>query len=58
MAKRLFAEVSKGSGRRIEQIAAAMRVPTGVLALPMQRLLADKKVRTTGTRRGTKYFAR
>jgi hypothetical protein len=58
MGSRLLAEIKRGGGRRIEQIAASMRVKTSVLKLPVIKLMAEKKIKTTGTRRGTKYFAR
>jgi hypothetical protein len=55
---RLLAFVAKHSGQRIEQIGKAMGTTTKELALPAKKLIAEKKIRTTGTRRATKYFAR
>ena len=55
---RLFSQIRKAGGQRIEQIGAAMKVPTSVLKLPAEKLLAAKRIKTTGQRRGTKYFVR
>lgn len=43
-------------GRRIEVIAEKLHIPTKDLALPVKKLLAAKRIRTTGQRRGTTYF--
>jgi hypothetical protein len=53
----LLAYVTKNSGQRGEQIAAALGTDTKTMRLPMQRLIAEGQVRTTGERRGTRYFA-
>lgn len=53
---KLYAQIKGNAGQRIEQIAGAMGVGTKELALPAKKLIAAKKVRTTGTRRATKYF--
>jgi len=49
------------SGRRsaqdVEQIAELLRTDTKTMRLPMQKLIADKKIRTKGNRRGMTYFA-
>jgi hypothetical protein len=58
LAARLLQEIKKGQGRRIEQIADAMRIRTETLKLPVIKLMEGKKIRTTGTRRGTKYFVK
>jgi hypothetical protein len=52
----LLAQINAKRGQRIEQIAAAMKVPTNDLKLPAQKLLADKKVKTKGQKRGTQCF--
>ena len=51
-------EVKKAGGRRVEEIGKAMGVSTKDLALPVKKLLSDKKIKTTGKRRATRYFAR
>jgi hypothetical protein len=45
-------------GGRIEEIGAAMDVPTRDLVLPMRKLLGARRVRTTGQKRATTYHAR
>jgi hypothetical protein len=35
-----------------------MKTDTAVLKRPMAKLLAAKKLKTTGAKRGTKYFVR
>ena len=57
MAERFLEYVRANDGQRLEQIAAGMKVPSKDLKLPVQKLLADKAISTTGQRRGTKYFA-
>lgn len=52
----LLAAIKKVPGERIEQIAKRMEVGTGELALSVKKLLKDKKIRFTGTRRATRYF--
>jgi hypothetical protein len=46
------------NGVRMEQISAALKIPTKDLVLPMNTLLTENKVRTTGQRRATNYFLR
>jgi len=57
MGENLLAHVKSKPGQRAEQIAAALRSDVKTIRLPMQQLLAAKKVRTKGQRRGTTYFA-
>lgn len=42
-------------GLRIEQINEELGLGTGELALPIKKLLAEKVIRTIGTRRATRY---
>ncbi len=42
-------------GGSVTDIGAALGLPSKDLKLPIKKLLEDKKVRTTGQRRGTKY---
>jgi len=57
MANSLFDYVKKNPGQRGEQIAAALGTDVGTMRKPMQFLLAKKKVKTKGQRRGMTYTA-
>ncbi|GAB4215664.1 MAG: hypothetical protein OHK0013_41440 [Sandaracinaceae bacterium] len=53
---KLDAWVSANPGRRIEEIGKALSIPTSDLSRPMKKLINAGKVRTTGSRRATRYF--
>jgi hypothetical protein len=53
----VLAHVRKNPGQRLEEIGAALGVSTADLKAAVATLLDEKKVRTTGKARGTKYFA-
>lgn len=57
MGAALLAFVQSNPGLGAIEIAEAVKADVGTIRLPMQKLLADRKVRTQGQRRGTKYFA-
>ena len=57
-AEALLREVQKKGDRRMEEIATSMGTSTKELALPMKKLLEDKKVTAKGKARGTKYSAK
>jgi hypothetical protein len=57
MGEKLLAHVKSNPGQRADQIATTLRSDVKTIRLPMQRLLAMKKVKTKGQRRGTTYFA-
>lgn len=57
MGERLLAHVKANPGQRGEQIAAALKTDVKTMRLPMLKLIAEKKVRTEGQRRGMTYFA-
>lgn len=56
-ADQLLAYVKANPGSRGEQVAAGMRSDVKAIRGSMHKLIAAKKVRTTGQRRGMRYFA-
>ncbi|HEX3593772.1 MAG TPA: DNA-binding protein [Polyangiaceae bacterium] len=52
----LLAAIKSGPGQRMEEIAKGLGTSTSELTLPAKKLLADKKIKTKGERRATKYF--
>lgn len=58
LTKSLLAAIKRKPGQRIEEIGKGMSVNTKELALPVSKLFDAKVIRTTGTRRATKYFPR
>jgi hypothetical protein len=57
LAGKVLAHVKANQGHRLEEIGAALKVATKDLKRPVANLLEAKKLRTTGQKRGTKYFA-
>ncbi|MBL8859250.1 MAG: hypothetical protein JNL28_12135 [Planctomycetes bacterium] len=57
MSESLLAHVQSNPGQRGEQIAAALKTDVGTMRLPMQKLIAAKKIKTKGNRRGMTYTA-
>jgi hypothetical protein len=55
--EKLFAYVKAHPGSRGEQVAAGMRSDVARIRPAMLELIAAKRVRTTGQRRGMQYFA-
>lgn len=53
----LLKEVAREGDRRMEQIADALGAKSRTLLPVMKKLIAEKKVKTTGQARGTKYRA-
>ena len=53
-----LAQVRSKQGQRLEEIGKAMGQATKGLKLPVSKLLAAKKLKTKGQKRGTMYFAR
>lgn len=50
--------IKANPGQSIEQLGRIMGVTTRELTLPAKKLLASKRVRTTGQKRATRYYAR
>ena len=57
MSEALLAHVKANPGARGEQIAAALGTDVKTMRLPMQKLIAGKKIKVKGQKRGTQYFA-
>ena len=54
----VMSAVRSRQGQRLEEIGRALKTDTGILKRPVAMLLAAKKLKTTGAKRGTKYFVR
>lgn len=54
----LLREIKKKPGSSIEELAECVGAKTKDLALPIRKLLDDKKIGKKGVRRGTRYTAR
>ncbi len=54
----VLAQIRSKAGQRLEEIGRALKTDTAVLKRPVAMLLAAKKLKTTGAKRGTKYFVR
>jgi hypothetical protein len=49
--------IASHPGLRIEEINQQLSTKTSELALPLRKLIAARRVKTTGQKRSTKYFA-
>jgi hypothetical protein len=58
LVRQLHGYVVKNPGQRIEQIGRGLGLATKDLALPVKKLLRDKRVSTKGERRATRYFSK
>jgi hypothetical protein len=58
IAARVLTHVKSKAGQRLEEIGRALNTETGVLKKPIAMLVAKKKLKTQGRKRGTKYFAK
>ena len=54
----VLAQVRSKQGQRLEEIGRAMKTDTGILKRPIALLLAAKKLKTKGQKRGTQYFTK
>jgi hypothetical protein len=52
----VLAQVRSKAGQRLEEIGRALKTDTSILKRPVAMLLATTKLKTTGAKRGTKYF--
>jgi DNA-binding NtrC family response regulator len=53
---KLLAAIKSTPGQRMEEIARGLGTSTSELTLPAKKLIAEKKVKTKGERRATKYY--
>ncbi len=58
LVRQLHGYVVKNPGQRIEQIGRGLGLETRDLALPVKKLLREKKLSVKGERRATRYFAK
>ena len=54
----VLATVKAKQGQRLEEIGRAMKTDTAMLKRPVAMLVAAKKLKTKGQKRGTKYFSK
>jgi hypothetical protein len=54
-ADRLVRHIKSNPGQRAEQIAEGVGTSTKALALPLRKLVAEKRLKTKGVARGTTY---
>jgi len=55
--QKVLSHVRAHPGQRIDEIGSALGASSKELRLPVQKLIGAKSLRTTGQRRGTRYFA-
>jgi DNA-binding NtrC family response regulator len=56
LTERLLGAVKSSPGQRMEEIAKGLGTSTSELTLPAKKLIAEKKLKTKGERRATKYY--
>ncbi len=54
---KLLSFIAANPGQRAEQIADGTNISTSEMALPIKRLLSEKKIKASGVARGTTYVA-
>jgi hypothetical protein len=54
-AERLVRHIKANPNQRAEQIAVGVGMSTRALALPLRKLVAEKRLKTKGVARGTTY---
>jgi hypothetical protein len=55
--ERLLGVIADNPGRRTEELNAALGTTTAQIGRLLRELVADKRIRTEGARRGMRYFA-
>jgi hypothetical protein len=58
LTKNLLTTIKRKPGLGIEALAEAMSTSTKELTLPMKKLIAERKVKATGQKRGMRYSVR
>ena len=58
MAEHILEHVKKNPGSSVEGMAKFFKLKSKELTLPINKLMAAKKLKTTGQKRGTKYHAK
>lgn len=58
MGGKILGLLKKSPGARSEQLSAALRMDAATLRIPLKALIAAKKIKVKGQKRGTTYFAR
>jgi len=58
MGGKILALLKKNPGARSELLSAAMKMDAATLRIPLKALVAAKKIKVKGQKRGTQYFAR
>jgi len=54
----ILALLKRSPGARSEQLRAAMKMDAATLRIPLKALIAAKKIKVKGQKRGTTYFVR
>ena len=55
---KLHSAITGKPGQRIEEIGKALSISTKELALPIKKLLEEKRIRKSGQKRATQYYPR
>jgi hypothetical protein len=58
MGGKILTLLKNSPGARSEQLSAAMKMDAATLRIPLKALIAAKKIKVKGQKRGTTYFAR
>jgi hypothetical protein len=58
MGGKILGLLKKSPGARSEQLSTAMKMDAATLRIPLKALIAAKKIKVKGQKRGTTYFVR